>query len=51
MSVTEPPPEMEVEVRSCLVGGRGPCVFFFWGGEKMKMRFLCGQKSDKTKLR
>ena len=33
MSVTEPPPEMEVEVRSCLVGGRGPCVFFLGGGE------------------
>lgn len=33
MSVTEAPPEMEVEVQSCLVGCRWPCVFFFWGGE------------------
>lgn len=41
-------------------GGGGAVVFgglqvdvclFFFGGEKMKMRFLCGQKSDKTKLR
>ena len=54
MSVTEPPPEMEVEVRSiwwvavavCLVS-----VFFFLGGEKMNMMLFMWKKSDKTKLR
>ena len=43
MSVTEPPPEMGVEVRSCLVGCRWTVCLFFFNVEKNQIKQSCGE--------